>query len=534
MKRTPMLLFAILLATFVAAQAAMHVLDIRHGLSESRIRKICQMPDGRIAIATTSTIDVFDGTRFSSYPLNPTYAYPLKSYKDKRQLTCDSAGRIWLRNKGSLFVVDTHNRILVEDVKKLINDLGLKDADIAAWPQEHSPHSYDSFNDISSILHDRYGGLWLGTLERGILYCNDQRDRQFVTSDTAFRHKSQPAIYSSRIKSLVAKTALSVTNCTWESNDGYAWVGTLNGLMVFDKKNRHLATISEHYGLSSDNVLSIISDKDNNIWIATANGISRVITLGNNRFEITNYGELDGISLDGREFRPLQIACDSIGRIDVGFGGGTVSFFPDSVNAPRYSFYYPNPYIQSQTEPETHGWQKHYILPIILTLLLIALLICTMSVILRRSRSSVVKEETFKDSYSADELYGVSDDTIQRLKSESEKTSADEVFLAKIKTIVEAHIDDDGFSVQSLSDYMAMDRTGLYRRLQSLTGKSPSIYIKEIRLDVAARLLRESDMSVSDIAEKTGYSSTKYFNKVFKQAFSLSPEEYRKNTHPVD
>lgn len=534
MKRTPMLLLAILLATFVAAQAAMHVFDIRHGLSESRIRKICQMPDGRIAIATTSTIDVFDGTRFFSYPLNPSYAYPLKLYKDKRQLTCDSAGRIWLRNKGSLFVVDTRSRRLVEDVKKLIEDLGLKDADIAAWPQVHSPHSYDSINDISSILHDRYGGLWVGTLESGILYCNEQRDRQFAMSDIAFRHKSQPAIYSSRTKSLVDSVAPSVTNCTLESDDGYAWVGTLNGLMVFDKNNQHLATISDKYGLSSDNVLSIISDKNHNIWIATANGISRVIKLGNDRFEITNYCELDGICLDGREFRSLQIACDSIGRIVVGFVGGTVSFFPDSVNAPRYSFFYPDPNIQNFIESESLKQPRRNTLPIVLTLLLFVVLACTVSVILRRKQSSVIKKETLKYSSSADELHGVSDDTIQRLKSESEKTSADEVFLAKIKSIVEAHIDDEGLSVQSLSDCMAMDRTGLYRRLQSLTGKSPSVYIREIRLDVAARLLRESDMSVSEIAVKTGYSSTKYFNKVFRQAFSLTPEEYRKNFLPVD
>lgn len=538
MKRCLALIFSFVLTTFVVVQSSMHVIDMRHGLSESRIRKICQMPDGRIAVATTSTVDVFDGTRFFSFQLDPSCAYPLELYHDKRQLTCDTTGRIWLRNKGQLFVVDARRGELVKDVGNLIKKLGLSDKEIANWRQVHSPHTYQSRNDISSIVRDSYGGLWLGTLENGIIYQNERRDRQFYTQDSVFRHQSAPRFSSSRSETLVKRVSSDITNCTLESDDGYAWIGTLNGLMVYDRKNRHVVTIDTHYGLGSDNILSIISDKDKNLWIATSNGISRIIKLGNDRFQITNYGELDGIRLDGREFRPLQVFCDSTGKMNFGFGGGTVSFIPDSVNAPRYSFYYPDLYIQKQIDSGSHQNTRHGIFIAVLIGLLIVLSIIVLYQLYRRKKGldKDAIQNPVDDSDILDAPDGVSDDTIHRLKAESEsqKASADEEFLAKIKSIVEAQVDDEDFSVQTLSDCMAMDRTGLYRRLLALTGKSPSVYIREIRLEVAARLLRESDMPVSEIAAKTGYSTTKYFNKVFRQAFSISPEEYRQNHSPLD
>lgn len=60
-----------------------------------------------------------------------------------------------------------------------------------------------------------------------------------------------------------------------------------------------------------------------------------------------------------------------------------------------------------------------------------------------------------------------------------------------------------------------------------LTGVSPSVYIKGIRMSVAQKLLADTDMPVSDIAIKTGFSTTKYFSSSFKDTFGLTPAEYR-------
>lgn len=77
-------------------------LDMSDGLSESRGRCISQMPDGRMAVATTATIEVYDWTRFHTVKLLPEDACPLPAYHGDRQLTCDSLGYVWLRNDRTL------------------------------------------------------------------------------------------------------------------------------------------------------------------------------------------------------------------------------------------------------------------------------------------------------------------------------------------------------------------------------------------------------------------------------------------------
>lgn len=93
--------------------------------------------------------------------------------------------------------------------------------------------------------------------------------------------------------------------------------------------------------------------------------------------------------------------------------------------------------------------------------------------------------------------------------------------------MVEEHISDEDFSVQKLSSLMAMERTVLYRKMQTLTQVSPSEYIRSIRMNVATRLLKETDFPISEIAQRTGFSSTKYFSQVFKKSYGVMPSEYR-------
>ena len=91
---------------------------------------------------------------------------------------------------------------------------------------------------------------------------------------------------------------------------------------------------------------------------------------------------------------------------------------------------------------------------------------------------------------------------------------------------METHISDPNLSVATLSALLAMDRTALYRRMQQLTGISPSAYIHDIRMNMAARLLTEGKYSVTATAEKVGFTDVKYFSKVFKKHFGVAPNKY--------
>ena len=495
------------------------VIDMRDGLSENRIRQIRQMPDGRMAIATSATIDIYDGTRFTSYKLPPERAFPLPDFHGDRQLTCDSTGRIWLRHDRQLYVVDSHKGRVEDHVDSLLVALHLSVADIVAWPKDSTANEYAGISHVKAVVHDSYGGLWVGTKENGILYRNAHRLRQFHTfADSAFVFDRQPNFCSPRASQLSARYAPSATNCTLERKTGYTYLGTRNGLMIIDNADRLVATLDEQDGLSTNNIYALISDAHGDVWATTANGITRIHTAGRDSFDITNYGRMDGIRMEGLEFRTCQIHRDSSDLVTVGFVGGIITFHPDSITARRYTFHYPRPQPTETIMQSVSSASFHllWLIPACLLLLLLLWLV----VLSRRHRQHA--DAAVKTSpVSTDSL-------IEQLKaSPTQETIADEQFLSRLQTVIEANIGDEDFSVQTLSEQMAMDRTGLYRRLQTLTGLSPSVYIKRIRMDVAARLLRETDLPIADIAVKTGFSTTKYFNRVFKEETGASPAEYR-------
>ncbi|WP_300600780.1 two-component regulator propeller domain-containing protein [Niabella sp.] len=107
-------------------------------------------------------------------------------------------------------------------------------------------------------------------------------------------------------------------------------------------------------------------------------------------------------------------------------------------------------------------------------------------------------------------------------------TSVDEKFLEDALAIVEKNIADPDFSVESLSQALFMSRVTLYRKLLTLTGKTPIDFLKTIRLKKAALLLSKSGKSIAEIAYETGFNNPKNFTKQFKEEFNILPSRYIK------
>jgi signal transduction histidine kinase/ligand-binding sensor domain-containing protein/DNA-binding response OmpR family regulator len=106
--------------------------------------------------------------------------------------------------------------------------------------------------------------------------------------------------------------------------------------------------------------------------------------------------------------------------------------------------------------------------------------------------------------------------------------SMDEEFITKAVKVVEDNIANAEFTVEELSSEMAMSRMYLYKKLLSLTGKTPVEFIRIIRMRRAASLLGKSQLTVSEIAYQVGFNNPKYFAKLFKEEFKVLPTEYRK------
>jgi AraC-like DNA-binding protein len=90
-------------------------------------------------------------------------------------------------------------------------------------------------------------------------------------------------------------------------------------------------------------------------------------------------------------------------------------------------------------------------------------------------------------------------------------------------------MDKPEFSVEDFSREMYMNRVTLYRKILSLTGKTPIEFIRSIRLKRAAQLLEKSGLSIAEIAYEVGFNNPKTFTKLFKEEFRLLPSQYVAN-----
>lgn len=109
---------------------------------------------------------------------------------------------------------------------------------------------------------------------------------------------------------------------------------------------------------------------------------------------------------------------------------------------------------------------------------------------------------------------------------ENIRNAADEEFLTRAMEQVEKNLNTPGYSVEQLSRDLCMDRTGLYRKLIALLDESPSLFIRNIRLKRAAQLLIENQLSITEIAEKVGFSTSSYMSKCFQELYGCRPSEY--------
>ena len=111
---------------------------------------------------------------------------------------------------------------------------------------------------------------------------------------------------------------------------------------------------------------------------------------------------------------------------------------------------------------------------------------------------------------------------------ESKEEVKENAFILRFKAVVEEKMADSDLSVEDIGAEMNLSRVQLYRKVKALTGCSPVDLLRKARLSEAHRLLMESDLSVSEIAYKVGFTSPSYFTKCFKEEYGKVPGDARK------
>ncbi|TLX73498.1 response regulator [Labilibacter sediminis] len=108
-------------------------------------------------------------------------------------------------------------------------------------------------------------------------------------------------------------------------------------------------------------------------------------------------------------------------------------------------------------------------------------------------------------------------------------TKTDEVFLDNIMKIIGERLFEAEFKIEDLHTEVGMSRSQFFRKIKALTDQTAGEFVKSLRLKKAAELLVEQGIRVSDVCYEVGFTDPKYFGKVFRKYFGLSPTEYVKS-----
>jgi AraC-like DNA-binding protein len=92
---------------------------------------------------------------------------------------------------------------------------------------------------------------------------------------------------------------------------------------------------------------------------------------------------------------------------------------------------------------------------------------------------------------------------------------------------IHKNIGDSNLGVEHIAEELFLSRSKLYRKIKALTGDTATEFIRKIKLEKAKELLEKTDLTVSEIGYKVGFSSPSYFTKCFKNYFGQIPKEIR-------
>lgn len=113
-------------------------------------------------------------------------------------------------------------------------------------------------------------------------------------------------------------------------------------------------------------------------------------------------------------------------------------------------------------------------------------------------------------------------------KNPKKEPSLDEIFIQKLRKVVEERMDDQDLAVVHLCRAAKLSNMQVNRKLKALTGKTPSRFIRSIRLHKAKGLLQTTSLNISQIAYEVGFNDPHFFSRVFSEEFGHPPSVNRK------
>ena len=222
--------------------------------------------------------------------------------------------------------------------------------------------------------------------------------------------------------------------------------------------------------------------------------------------KFTDYTVENGLSYNS----VLSICQDASGKMYFGGTNGIEVFHPDKMPV--------------NTDTVKPAWYSSTATRIIFAILVLGALASLTRWFLKHTETVKAKEiaqitKTYEEKVQKTKLEMFVDSSYN-LKSH------EETFLSSVLACIEKNIGNQDFTVEALASHACMTRGNLHLKLKNLTGKTPVELIKTMRMKRACELMKETDLSIADIAEQTGFQTPGYFITVFKNHFGETPGHY--------
>lgn len=122
----------------------------------------------------------------------------------------------------------------------------------------------------------------------------------------------------------------------------------------------------------------------------------------------------------------------------------------------------------------------------------------------------------------------MSDKSSKTVAPETVLDGEDKELLERCKEVIREKLSDEDLDVTMLADALRVGRNKLYRTLKKGTGLTPGEFILKLKLEEAVRILKTTDVSIKELSVMCGFSSPRYFSRVFKSVLGVVPQEFRK------
>ena len=514
----------------VGADDYYYVLDRQHGLSDNSILQMTQLPDGRLAVRSQKGINIYDGKHFRFVPLPREKAQPIFGYTGQTHLYVDGQDRLWVKDYRQMFCVDLAKGTLLEHPMDALS--GVKathgfpwknggrgrivdlfvDGERNVWivmdrsanigdHMSESPSSQRAFSLLNTSSHTeiRLEKSWgtLQDLDKDDKYVYAFFDSGMVVAFSQGKLAYTAFAYSPSEARCYRSTSLTVQTPSgqfYQVRTGYDEIGEHDAsiFLHFDPDTRKYSKI-----FACDYILHTLNmSSDNQALISSQRGYLMFdFMVGDTPSEVRELSLPDGKS--------LTTGINTVYRDrDGGIWLGT---YHDGL-------IYVSPMLGLFFTMDKLWWQSPWVG---IALVVFLVLVCFVVLRLRRRKRNEAKEMVGHDGAVGGEA------------SSDDKESEEPELVRNARSLIERHLPDSEYGVEQLAYDLCMERTGLYKKLTTLTDTSPVAFIRCVRLQRAAELLKEDVLTVNEIAERTGFRSPSYFTKCFKKEYGVLPSEYK-------